>query len=75
MHKQASAYTINLPDKPPRDPNEAAFRVLGIITGEHETPKVKRAKKGAAARSEKLTPEQRSEIAKRAAEARWLKNP
>ena len=62
---------MNVPDKPPRDPNEAAFRVLGIITGEHQTPKQKRARKGAAARSEKLTPEQRSEIAKKAAAARW----
>ena len=60
-----------MPDKPPRDPNEAAFRVLGIITGEHQTPKQKRAHKGAVARKEALTPEQRSEIAKKAAAARW----
>lgn len=60
-----------MPDKPPRDPNQAAFRVLGIVTGEHQTPKQKRAHKGAAARKEALTPEQRSEIAKKAAAARW----
>ena len=38
-----------------------------------ETPKEQRAKKGGSARSEKLTPEQRSEIAKSAASARWKK--
>jgi hypothetical protein len=31
-------------------------------------------KKGGKARAEKLTPEQRSAIAKKAAEARWAKN-
>jgi hypothetical protein len=31
-------------------------------------------KKGGAARAKKLTPEQRSEIARRAAEARWKKH-
>jgi hypothetical protein len=62
---------MDVADKPPRDPNEAAFRVLGIVTGEYETPKVRRAKSGAAARKAALTPEQRSEIAKKAAAARW----
>jgi len=57
--------------KPPRDPNEAAFRVMQQIAGEFEPPKVTRAKKGAAARTESLTPEQRSEIAKKAAAKRW----
>ena len=61
-------------NKPPRDPNEAAHRVLGLITGEIDTPKVARAKKGAAARKESLTPEQRSAIAKKAAAARWNKS-
>lgn len=32
-------------------------------------------KKGGKARAEKLTPEQRSEIARRAAQARWGKRP
>lgn len=59
--------------RPPRDPNEAAHRVLGLVTGEIDTPKVARAKKGAAARKEKLTPEERSAIAKKAAAARWRK--
>lgn len=59
--------------KPPRDPNVAAFSVLQQITGEHVTPKKRRARAGAAARHESLTPEQRSEIAKKAAAARWKK--
>jgi len=58
-------------NKPPRDPNEAAHRVLGIVTGDNPTPKVRRAKAGAKARAEKLTPEQRSDIARKAAAARW----
>ena len=58
-------------NKPPRDPNEAAHRVLGIVTGENPTPKVRRAKQGAKARAEKLTPQQRSEIARKAAQCRW----
>jgi hypothetical protein len=57
--------------KPPRDPNEAAFRVMQQITGEYVPPKVERAKKGGNARAESLTAEQRSEIAKKAAETRW----
>lgn len=57
--------------KPPRDPNEAAFRVMQQLTGEYEPPKVQRAKKGAAGRASKLTPEQRSEIARKAALKRW----
>lgn len=59
--------------RPPRDPNEAAFQVLKQVTGDYEPPKTRRARKGAAARNEKLTPERRSEIAKRAAVARWSK--
>ncbi len=59
--------------RPARDPNVAAFNVLQQITGEHLTPKKRRAKKGAAARHEALTPERRWEIAKQAAAARWKK--
>jgi hypothetical protein len=36
-----------------------------------ETPEEVRAKKGGEARAAKLTPERRSQIAKKAAEARW----
>jgi hypothetical protein len=38
-----------------------------------ETPKEARAKKGGDARAEKLTPDQRREIARVAASARWKK--
>ena len=60
-------------DKPPRDPNEAAHRLLAQVTGEYVSPKKRRAQQGAAARTESLTPERRSEIAKKAAAARWRK--
>jgi hypothetical protein len=51
-------------DEPARDPDEGknpAAVALGRLGG----------KKGGKARAEKLTPEQRSAIAKRAAAARW----
>lgn len=48
---------------PPPEKNQAAVE-LGRLGG----------KKGGKARAEALTPEQRSEIAKIAAEARWKKN-
>jgi len=60
-------------DKPPRDPNEAAHRLLQQVTGEYVSPKKRRALQGAAARSKSLTDEQRSDIAKKAAAARWEK--
>ncbi len=50
------------PDKPDHGKNPAAV-ALGRLGG----------KKGGKARAEKLTPEQRREIAKKAAEARWKK--
>lgn len=40
-------------------------------TEREETPKEARAKKGGEARAAKLTPKRRSQIAKKAAEARW----
>lgn len=68
--------------KHPRDPNQLAKVVADIATGEEvETPsraKVERARKagakGGPARAMKLTPEQRSEIARAAAAARWQKS-
>ncbi len=67
----------------PEDANEAAFRVRQEATGE-APPKATRKKnpaavalgkvggaKGGKARAARLTPEQRREIAKRAARARW----
>jgi hypothetical protein len=66
-------------EKRPADAIGAAIRVARIATGEEEeTPqrdaKSKAGQKGAAARSIKLTPKQRSEIARVAASARWKKS-
>jgi hypothetical protein len=68
--------------KRPRDPNQLAKSIIDIATGEKpELPEsgfTKRAKaggvKGGPARAATLTPEQRSEIARAAAEARWKKS-
>jgi hypothetical protein len=74
--------------KGPRDLNQLAAAVVAEATG--EKPKVdpdegkdpaavslgrRGGLKGGKARAEKLTPEQRSEIAKRAAQARWHTRP
>ena len=71
------------------DPNQMAFRLVQAITGEPpatETPPADDGKdpaavalgrkgglKGGKARAAKLTPEQRAEIARKAAAARWKK--
>lgn len=69
------------------DPNELAARIVDEATGEapEELPSDKNphavalgrlgGMKGGKARAKKLTPEQRQEIARKAAEARWLKRP
>ena len=70
--------------KRPRDPNQLAKLILDIATGEEvdqnpdegkDPAAVARGKKGGQkggkARAEALTPEERSEIAKKAAAARW----
>jgi hypothetical protein len=67
----------------PRDANQRAKATLDLFTGERE-PEPERVKdpaavelgrkgglKGGKRRAEKLSPERRSEIAKRAAQARW----
>jgi hypothetical protein len=64
--------------KRPADTVANAIRVARIATGEEqETPsqqaKAKAGRKGGPARATKLTPEQRSEIARVAAAARWRK--
>jgi len=65
-----------------RDFTQVAFNVVQQATGEIEpTPELTGKKadsrkgglKGGKARAEKLTPEQRSEIAQIAAQARWKK--
>ena len=72
--------------KPHRDANQMAKHILDQLTGDapkDEPPLVKNeaavalgrlgGAKGGAARAAKLTPEQRSEIAKKAAASRWRK--
>lgn len=62
--RPASGLTLDSLDTPPKNPAAVALGKLG-------------GKKGGEARAAKLSPEQRSEIAKRAAAARWSrkKNP
>lgn len=71
--------------KRPTDPNQLAKKIIGIATGEEpdaDEPKKDPAAvalgrrgglKGGKARAESLTPEKRSEIAKKAAAKRWGK--
>ena len=66
--------------KRPADTNQLAKRVVDIATGEVDdtwTAKQERASKGGKAggpaRAESLTQEERTEIARKAAEARWNK--
>lgn len=65
-------------EKRPADVIGNAVRIARIATGEEQedTPieaKQKAGKVGARARAKSLTPQQRSEIARLAAEARWKK--
>ena len=64
--------------KRPRDPNQLAKLIVDIATGgieeaphDAEPKGSKGGQKGGPARAAKLTPEQRSEIAKKAAASRW----
>ena len=71
--------------KAPKDANQLAKFILDKVTGECEPePEDKRnpaavalgrqgGLKGGKARADKLTPEKRKEIAKKAAEKRWAK--
>ena len=67
--------------KRPRDTNQLAKYIVDLSTGEETEPEMSsKAKaghlgglKGGKARAAKLTPKQRSEIAKKAAKARWGK--
>jgi len=64
-------------EKRPADVIGAAVMVMKIATGEIEEPvrsgRIKSGRAGAKARAKALTPEQRSEIARTAAVARWKK--
>jgi len=70
------------PDRRPRDPNQFGKLMVDIMSGEIRdtvSPKKKSPNqrgragglKGGKSRAQKLTPEQRKEIAQRAARARW----
>jgi hypothetical protein len=68
-------------EKRPADVIGAAIMVAKIATGEildsiptGKEDARKGGKKGGKARADKLTPEQRQEIARRAAQARWKKD-
>jgi hypothetical protein len=83
-------YPLTVPErssKRPRDPNELAKQIVDEAT--RETPKLdpdagkdpaavalgrKGGLKGGKARAAKMTPEERSEAARRAAEARWTRD-
>ena len=69
----------------PRDPSQRAKKTLDLFTGEVEPERVKDPAavelgrrgglKGGKARAAKLSPERRSEIARKAATARWSRVP
>ena len=68
---------MSKPPKRPRDLNQWAKRMVDIGTGETDNApipneiKAASGSKGGAARAKLLTPEQRAEAAKLAAQARW----
>ncbi len=81
LHAKGLDMTAKTP-KRPRDPNQLAKLVIDIASGERndgqasgksEMAILGRAGglKGGKARAEKISPERRAEIARRAAEARW----
>lgn len=66
--------------KRPRDPNQLAKAIVDLATGEVEEvdPDAGKSKaaqelgrKGGKARASKMTPEQRAEVARKAAQKRW----
>jgi len=69
--------------KRPRDPNQRAKLIVDIATGESDEPKAppkdsaaaelgrRGGLKGGKARAAKLSPEERSELARKAVRARW----
>lgn len=85
--RMAGPHDRSMPDrsrKRPRDPNQLAKQVVDIATGEAEEkvsspPKNPAAvalgrlggQKGGRARAQRLTPQERIAIAKKAAETRW----
>lgn len=77
-----SDYLEGMTDKPkrPRDANQLAKFIVDLATGEATDAVPKKAAqragglKGGPARSASLTPEQRADIARTAAAARWKKS-
>lgn len=81
-------YKIMPKRKRPRDINQLAKFIVDVSTGDAELPECQPdgknpaavelgklgGKKGGKARAQKLTPEQRQEIARLAAQARWKKS-
>ncbi len=78
------AWSMIRPKKLPRDPMRRAKAIGDLVTGlvESEPSRVspqtaqarrKGGERGGAARAAKLTPEERADIARAAAEARWKK--
>ena len=74
-----------MPTKRPRDPNQLAKMIVDMSTGAIEEDAVSKKKKrpaaqraggliGGKSRAKKLTPEERSDIARLAAQARWKKS-
>jgi len=64
--------------KRPRDPAQLAKFIVDVATGEIEDrgaapARAKAGAKGGAVRASRLTPDQRAEAAKLAAQARWRK--
>lgn len=76
-------YTRGMTKKRPTDPNQLAKSIVDQATGQDEKPSEKNPAavalgrlgglKGGDARAAKLSKQERSEIAKKAAEARWRK--
>lgn len=78
----AIIFRMSTPTSKRKDFTQVAFDIVQQATGEvapepeltgKKADSRKGGLKGGKARAEKLTPEQRSEIAKKAAEARWKK--
>lgn len=73
---------MTTPPKRPRDTNQLAKLIVDLATGEaHEDAPAVKAEgqrkgglKGGAARAQALSPEQRADLARVAAEARWKKS-
>jgi hypothetical protein len=73
------AFGMSIKSNPRKDVNETAFSIVQQATGEVEPAKPTKAQetgregglKGGKARAAKLTPEQRTVIAKKAAAKRW----